>query len=206
MHHGFPRELPPRARRIQSVLNCGNDHNGTTSACAENTTRLCGALLLSRNYLRVRGEYIGDTRHPIHEAELPPRARRIRFGRVAGTPFGGTTSACAENTKPPCGVSHDAGNYLRVRGEYTITLLTIPILRELPPRARRILAFPAGVMHNGGTTSACAENTLSTPMAAAAPRNYLRVRGEYRKLYGVCLPLKGTTSACAENTSSSSGI
>ena len=30
-----------------------------------------------------------------------------------------------------------------------------------------------------GTTSACAENTLFTAASLNAPRNYLRVRGEY---------------------------
>ena len=51
-----------------------------------------------RNYLRVRGEYIGDARHPVHEAELPPRARRIQLISSRGTLQPGTTSACAENT------------------------------------------------------------------------------------------------------------
>ena len=72
----------------------------------------------------------------------------------------------------------------------------------------------------GGTTSACAENTFCPTLDTRAPRNYLRVRGEYtmadrmdqyltelpprarrilvgRSWRGCCL---GTTSACAENT------
>ena len=71
-----------------------------------------------------------------------------------------------------------------------------------------------------GTTSACAENTGSTGSILVNPRNYLRVRGEYRsatiiKVQEVELPPRarrilspslpnpvdnGTTSACAENT------
>ena len=51
-------ELPPRARRILA-----KDLNvpivlGTTSACAENTVKAVKPLLRSRNYLRVRGEYL----------------------------------------------------------------------------------------------------------------------------------------------------
>ena len=72
----------------------------------------------------------------------------------------------------------------------------------------------------GGTTSACAENTFCPTLDTRAPRNYLRVRGEYipmvtilmrflelpprarriRKSHSLRSGLKGTTSACAENT------
>ena len=71
-----------------------------------------------------------------------------------------------------------------------------------------------------GTTSACAENTLSGAGMYRWIRNYLRVRGEYwmrrmKHIYGWELPPRarrilmdffmyarelGTTSACAENT------
>ena len=71
-----------------------------------------------------------------------------------------------------------------------------------------------------GTTSACAENTLSGAGMYRWIRNYLRVRGEYwmrrmKYIYGWELPPRarrilmdffmyarelGTTSACAENT------
>ncbi|SPW24157.1 Uncharacterised protein [Corynebacterium matruchotii] len=94
---------------------------------------------------------------------------------------------------------------------------------ELPPRARRI----RGLLHQAktavGTTSACAENTLSGFWRFHEPWNYLRVRGEYdeehvRDLMNKELPPRarriltgdlnlryhiGTTSACAENTSDS---
>ena len=72
----------------------------------------------------------------------------------------------------------------------------------------------------GGTTSACAENTFCPTLDTRAPRNYLRVRGEYTMAdrmdqYLTELPprarrihshgdhfdeILGTTSACAENT------
>ena len=52
-------------------------------------------------------------------------------------------------------------NYLRVRGEYPLGIAkTLPIV-ELPPRARRIPGFAIHTVHNDGTTSACAENTLN---------------------------------------------
>ena len=50
-------ELPPRARRIR-VAESGNEvRPGTTSACAENTSKALASDMISRNYLRVRGEY-----------------------------------------------------------------------------------------------------------------------------------------------------
>ena len=74
------RELPPRARRILPGAGFTGPELGTTSACAENTLRLLMMPSVSRNYLRVRGEYdLGYPQERVHK-ELPPRARRIRFG------------------------------------------------------------------------------------------------------------------------------
>ena len=97
------------------VMDCAP---GTTSACAENTREAISRNVLSRNYLRVRGEYvvIHFTSRP--GMELPPRARRIPSVMKWADAFPGTTSACAENTSG--GGVEPAGyrNYLRVRGEY----------------------------------------------------------------------------------------
>ena len=111
-------------------------------------------------------------------------------------------------------------NYLRVRGEYRSTGAGLPATWELPPRARRIPGMPLAPHHPCGTTSACAENTGFCGGRKPPTRNYLRVRGEYRLLWGAKTPNPelpprarrilgyraghgqtcGTTSACAENT------
>ena len=52
-------ELPPRARRIPIQKFKRYCVGGTTSACAENTSRWYIGYMASRNYLRVRGEYTG---------------------------------------------------------------------------------------------------------------------------------------------------
>ena len=173
-------------------------------------------------------------------SELPPRARRIPGAVDAGaaergttsacaentgsrgglTFYLGTTSACAENTVIPAEHFFGAGNYLRVRGEYSLPAPMCPARKELPPRARRIPAEDHDPLDFDGTTSACAENTPPTRGGCVHHGNYLRVRGEYaahprwvrppRELpprarripvtfYCVCY-LSGTTSACAENT------
>ena len=91
--------------------------------------------------------------------ELPPRARRIPPPNPRNTINRGTTSACAENTAwvyASCGI---IWNYLRVRGEYSEETLIDAAKRELPPRARRILAGSDTDFDVYGTTSACAENT-----------------------------------------------
>ena len=72
----------------------------------------------------------------------------------------GTTSACAENTGLWCTPGRSRRNYLRVRGEYALVESGDPLKMELPPRARRILVFHLSGALDGGTTSACAENTL----------------------------------------------
>ena len=90
-------------------------------------------------------------------------------------------------------------NYLRVRGEYSFRGKNVVSGLELPPRARRIRRGPREENRNAGTTSAYAENTAVSSVAAMTARNYLRVRGEYSVAFS------GTTSAYAENTRSRAG-
>ena len=132
----------------------------------------------------------------------------------------GTTSAYAENTTVSAAQRPSPGNYLRVRGEYTIVNTHECKVLELPPRTRRIHDPGFAVGASPGTTSAYAENTLISKKAQVSVRNYLRVRGEYpttrfrrrgrkelpprtRRIPYQTLPMLktlGTTSAYAENT------
>ena len=154
-------------------------YQGTTSACAENTSSEFPATPWQRNYLRVRGEYFVVGFTALGLVELPPRARRIHEGDFLGSAQIGTTSACAENTGNSFPGAIHFWNYLRVRGEYGRLLLSQGSLAELPPRARRIHLVEQDLAFMGGTTSACAENTQIMPVAQIEKRNYLRVRGEY---------------------------
>ena len=90
------------------------------------------------NYLRVRGEYPEFRRWEDAQWELPPRARRILWGYRGGVYVIGTTSACAENTANTFTMWWFNGNYLRVRGEYLGRDCEVLVIKELPPRARRI--------------------------------------------------------------------
>ena len=71
------QELPPRARRILAGMIGLSGTIGTTSACAENTSWPPPTHAMSRNYLRVRGEYSRRMLGGMGGGELPPRARRI---------------------------------------------------------------------------------------------------------------------------------
>ena len=94
----------------------------------------------------------------------------------------GTTSACAENTRPSHSHRSPGWNYLRVRGEYAPSGGGPGVWWELPPRARRILLNFFSTSQMSGTTSACAENTSDSNCLFCAQWNYLRVRGEYISL------------------------
>ena len=152
-------ELPPRARRILGLIRCCKACRGTTSACAENTNNRGHFHPFSRNYLRVRGEYIINMKVNLIVGELPPRARRIQLPKIQRFAHVGTTSACAENTKPVKTSNPNPRNYLRVRGEYAPARPLGIFSSELPPRARRIPAREVMAAATEGTTSACAENT-----------------------------------------------
>ena len=112
------RELPPRARRIHGRIHMEKPKNGTTSACAENTPQDRDGVQRYGNYLRVRGEYGKFVHAGFEDAELPPRARRIRSDNARVEALLGTTSACAENTPTLVDEIAFGRNYLRVRGEY----------------------------------------------------------------------------------------
>ena len=175
-------ELPPRARRIRHCILRQGDSDRTTSACAENTGRVINVVLDSGNYLRVRGEYIMFFATTPANTELPPRARRILIAVHRCEAVEGTTSACAENTLRADLRMNLIWNYLRVRGEYPTMPWILSSTRELPPRARRIHRKAQITDIAGGTTSACAENTLFRTLSAWLIRNYLRVRGEYNTM------------------------
>jgi len=91
----------------------------------------------------------------------------------------GTTSACAENTLVGFAPAPRGWNYLRVRGEYEAATAFGREAVELPPRARRIHPIGFAYDQKGGTTSACAENTMIRFSMLTDLGNYLRVRGEY---------------------------
>ena len=163
-------------------FNISGGFRGTTSACAENTTKRMPPHADSRNYLRVRGEYPVFTQTLGLYQELPPRARRIQFVLRGVLNDLGTTSACAENTPATGHGDLRTRNYLRVRGEYPLGGCGFPDQGELPPRARRILPNHHKQYRTNGTTSACAENTTSTAASETVEKNYLRVRGEYNPI------------------------
>ena len=133
---------------------------GTTSACAENTSPYPQPANHPGNYLRVRGEYDHVSAGEVVLWELPPRARRILTGAQSMTHTIGTTSACAENT--------------------VVFVVFSCVFVELPPRARRIRLETTQMKLKDGTTSACAENTAGGTRWGPPYLNYLRVRGEYQ--------------------------
>ena len=154
-------ELPPHARRIRMVFSAFCSRFGTTSACAENTTKAKMMKRSKENYLRMRGEYISAMPYFSNAWELPPHARRIHVQKRGDFLVCGTTSACAENTVLHHITSFSSRNYLRMRGEYCAQRSQLGYHMELPPHARRILLAGLGEQNLGGTTSACAENTLN---------------------------------------------
>ena len=172
-------ELPPRTRRILFEKQGQAGRLGTTSACAENTRHSASPRGIQWNYLRVRGEYEVWRAANKDGMELPPRARRIPCMTYNRPATAGTTSACAENTKPQPRSGVKPWNYLRVRGEYRRGPKTYGGVFDRPPRARRIHTKPRKHRVNSGTTSACAENTLPLQKIVEHLQNYLRVRGEY---------------------------
>ena len=127
-HGGFVAlwELPPRARRIPMGDAVFHSIFGTTSACAENTELILAQQSRWGNYLRVRGEYPFLCRIQQCRPELPPRARRIQYYTMPQQNPSGTTSACAENTRPGNWYDHGSRNYLRVRGEYSCIMPSVP--------------------------------------------------------------------------------
>ena len=95
---GLMMELPPRTRRILSLMGVRRVMLGTTSAHAENTRSPSSSTPTSGNYLRARGEYADHAADFNFHPELPPRTRRIPVNCPRRFLPPGTTSAHAENT------------------------------------------------------------------------------------------------------------
>ena len=132
----------------------------------------------------MRGEYAPAAWYFSRIWELPPRARRILCEQDWDAADSGTTSACAENTSLGTPAISHTGNYLRVRGEYHVSMKPLITSKELPPRARRIPSRLVNSSRRRGTTSACAENTPGCSHGIPSCWNYLRVRGEYSAACG----------------------
>jgi len=146
-------------RRMQIITEIFSTIPGTTSAHAENTCAGEVFSLADENYLRVRGEYDDGLPNITAGQELPPRTRRIQLSTMIGAFAQGTTSAYAENTRCMASFAAATWNYLRVRGEYYGNIQTPRLIRELPPRTRRIQRIHVDRTFPLGTTSAYAENT-----------------------------------------------
>ena len=136
----------------------------------------------ARNYLRVCGEYSYFHLMRCPSSELPPRTRRIRTDCFKKQSHTGTTSAHAENTRALTSLVLFHGNYLRARGEYPYMDAAYHTHMELPPRTRRIQLLRQICTRLEGTTSAHAENTAHGELNLNELGNYLRARGEYRKI------------------------
>ena len=150
--------------------------------------------------------------------ELPPHARRRGGQDWPILAEQGITSACAEKRPIDLLENRVVRNYLRMRGEE----LAIPYLRwhprELPPHARRRVPRAPHLGGMRGITSACAEKSLNARIMHTSFWNYLRMRGEERRIFASSptrmeLPpharrrghfrrrparVPGITSACAE--------
>ena len=177
-------------------------------------------LVVTRKYLRVRGE-----EHAAHDlvagfAEIPPRARRRGLLVAHEVAEVGNTSACAEKRFEPHVRTNMARKYLRVRGEEIGTYITADKPLEIPPRARRRVSCPHHVITSIGNTSACAEKSSGMRFLWLWLGKYLRVRGEEQAvprplLHVMEIPPRarrressfvtmrgwvGNTSACAEKS------
>ena len=149
----------------------------------------------------MRGEYGHHQGRGLPAWELPPRARRIHVRGCCFVCVMGTTSACAENTEWWLRYAPLLGNYLRVRGEYRTPRVGGGVPPELPPRARRIPASSKANDSTGGTTSACAENTVVLQDADTGESELPPRARRIRITIAWGCSSNGTTSACAENTS-----
>ena len=71
-----------------------------------------------------------------------------------------TTSAYAEKRVWLVAIEFQQWNYLRIRGEEAVTVISLLRRRELPPHTRRRAMISPICTSGGGTTSAYAEKRL----------------------------------------------
>ena len=152
-------EIPPHARRREGLARVSCGDYGNTSARAEkrSTARVLG--VISRKYLRTRGEE-GRPEIPNQQgSEIPPHARRRGTHDPRHLWPHGNTSARAEKSEPVVNLSGRRGKYLRTRGEESRYGPATCATAEIPPHARRRGMSWTQIRQRIGNTSARAEKS-----------------------------------------------
>ncbi len=160
--------LPPRVR---SRLNFGTAAAGgvrITSACAEQTGLFHVKRKGNGDYLRVCGADPEEYRLTIKGMGLPPRVRSRPGHEGRHLAVHGITSACAEQTWRVHATIRLFWDYLRVCGADPPKFSPSENTGGLPPRVRSRCCVVGSVCAERGITSACAEQTLGTPLDCAS--------------------------------------
>ena len=150
---------PPRVRSRLAVALSEHEHDGITSACAEQTHRDRPVKPLDADHLRVCGADVLHCRRTRVAPGSPPRVRSRLVGNLSLRLHKRITSACAEQTH---GAGKPAGrgwDHLRVCGADMPGLDKDGNLTGSPPRVRSRLAGVRFRTTHVGITSACAEQT-----------------------------------------------
>ena len=150
----------------------------------------------------------------------PPRVRSRRRGQASGCPWGGITSACAEQTSASRQRPRPRRDHLRVCGADRSEVDACVSELGSPPRVRSRQHHAPAAGAARGITSACAEQTVPVPVPVQPTWDHLRVCGA--DVYWLARvssrsgspprvrsrpvrlrvhePFLGITSACAEQT------
>ena len=168
---------PPRVRSRRYVDGHYTTTTRITSACAEQTTILCGRLSAYWDHLRVCGADRGVPPSTFTRLGSPPRVRSRHLYRQAAWHRPRITSACAEQT---CVTGQDCAgcrDHLRVCGADPDPLKYGDPVPGSPPRVRSRHDWCYGAGARVGITSACAEQTVFIIEDDGLHRDHLRVCG-----------------------------
>ena len=127
---------PPRVRSRQRVAARRAGVHGITSACAEQTHPKPSVDGGVEDHLRVCGADSSRCCKILATVGSPPRVRSRLHAREPCGRYGGITSACAEQTQPPPGLSAVTWDHLRVCGADLGVSGFQPAVLGSPPRVR----------------------------------------------------------------------
>ena len=127
----------------------------------------------------MRGEYCIICCDVVTPMGSPPLARGIRVGRKTAASVLGITPACAGNTVIALIHRNAYRDHPRLRGEYSIAVISDFPAPGSPPLARGIHLTAVLRVKRHGITPACAGNTCLICLWKRSARDHPRLRGEY---------------------------
>ena len=169
----------PHARGAQLRRRAHRGREGIIPACAGSTRGSARRGVPPRDHPRMRGEHESELKRWLEDEGSSPHARGALRHRRRELPDGGIIPACAGSTPRPSRPRRARGDHPRMRGEHTVSSVSVDTTEGSSPHARGARAERLLREAPGGIIPACAGSTYEVSNLGRVRRDHPRMRGEH---------------------------